>query len=280
VLILKISFIMFHPTLEGLPMLFSIPALVLAIVLFIGINLAYMGGLKVRNLRRERDPEFEPAGLGPLEGALLGLLSLLLAFTFNQSASDFATHRNLLVTESNAIETAIWRADLYPDSLRLAFRHDFKEYIESRIAYYEARADEDLVRAARQKADFIAGRIWKRAAEVARSSGEPLGSGQMLPAINAVIDAEARREDARRGHVPDPILALLFVLCFAGSFIVGYANKSRKVDWVVLLSYSLMTVMTVYIILDLDRPRRGLIETSAAHQNIISIYNELKDGPR
>lgn len=92
-------------------MLYSIPATVLAIMLFLGINLAYLAGLWSRNLRMKRDPASGPAGLGPLEGALLGLLSLLLAFTFNQSAMDFATHRNLLVTESNAIETAIWRAD-------------------------------------------------------------------------------------------------------------------------------------------------------------------------
>lgn len=261
-------------------MLYFVPALLLAAGLFLGINLSYMAGLKVRNYRIAHDPGFEPTGLGPLEGALLGLLSLLLAFTFNQSASDFATHRDLLVTESNAIETAIWRADLYPDSLRALFRADFKEYIASRIDYYEARTDEDRIRASRQRAEVTASRIWRRAADASRLSGESLRSSQMLPAINAIIDAEARREDARRGHVPDPILALLFGLCLAGSFIVGYANKSRKIDWVVLLSYSLMTVMTVYIILDLDRPRRGLIETSAAHQNLITIYQELQTGSR
>jgi hypothetical protein len=257
-------------------MLYAIPALLLAIVLFIGINLAYMAGLKVRNLRMKRDPGFQSTGLGPLEGALLGLLSLLLAFTFNQSATDFATQRDLLVTESNAIETAIWRADLYPDSLRVLFRNDFKEYVASRIAYYDASTDEDQVRAARQRSDAAAGKIWRRAADAARSSGEALRSSQMLPAITAVIEAEARREDARRGHVPDPILALLFGLCVAGSFIVGYANKSRSIDWVVLLSYSLMTVMTVYIILDLDRPRRGLIETNSAHRSILKLYDSLK----
>lgn len=261
-------------------MLYTIPALFLALGLFVGINLAYAAGLVVRNYRMKHDPGFEPAGLGPLEGALLGLLSLLLAFTFNQSATDFARHRDLLVTESNAIETAIWRADLYPDSLRALFRADFKEYIASRIEYYEARTDEDRIRAARQRAEVAAGKIWRRAADAARLSGESLRSSQMLPAINNVIDAEARREDARRGHVPDPILALLFGLCIVGSFIVGYANKFRKIDWVILLSYSLMTVMTVYIILDLDRPRRGLIETSAAHQNLITIYQELQTGSR
>jgi hypothetical protein len=258
-------------------MLYSIPAFLLALFLFIGINLAYVLGLNVRNFRSKKDPAFEPTGLGPLEGALLGLLSLLLAFTFNQSASDFATHRDLLVTESNAIETALWRADLYPDSLRLAFRKDFRDYIATRIAYYDARTDEELIRTVRKEAEAISSRIWRRATAVSQTSNESLRSSQMLPAINAVIDAEAKREDARRRHVPDPILWLLFILCVTGSFVVGYANRSRKMDWVVLASYSLMTVMTVYIILDLDRPRRGIIETSAAHQNMIDILQTLSD---
>jgi hypothetical protein len=47
-------------------------------------------------------------------------------------------------------------------------------------------------------------------------------------------------------------------------------------DGVVLASYSLLTVMTIYIILDLDRPRRGLIETNAAHQNMIDILQTVR----
>lgn len=260
-------------------MLYFIPAAAISIALFIGINLAYVAGLAARNYRIRHHPAFQPSGLGPLEGALLGLLSLLLAFTFNQSAMDFSRHRDLLVTESNAIETAIWRTDLYPDTLRAAFRKDFREYIASRIEYYDAGTDDDRIRVARQKADAISGRIWRRAASASRMTDESFRSGQMLPAINALIEAEARREDARRGHVADPILWLLFVLCVAGSFIVGYANKSNGIDWVVLFSYSFMTVLTVYVILDLDRPRRGLIETSAAQQNMIAIYESLgKEG--
>jgi hypothetical protein len=261
-------------------MLHLIPAAILAIGLFAGINLAYWGGHRFQKRRIRRDATFEPGGIGPLEGALLGLLSLLLAFTFNQSATDFARHRDLLVTETNAIQSAVWKADLYPDSIRAAFRTDFREYVAARIAYYEARTDEDQTRGARQRAGSIAGRIWQRAADLARSSKEPFSSGQMLPAINAMIEAEARREDARLGHVPDPIFGLLFVLCLAGSFVVGYASRSRKFDWVILISYSVMTVLTVYVILDLDRPRRGLIETFSAQSNMVRILDSLGNGSR
>jgi hypothetical protein len=91
---------------------------------------------------------------------------------------------------------------------------------------------------------------------------------QMIPVVNDMIDAAGSREEARKVHVPESILWLLFTLCFTGSFIVGYASKTKKADWIILLSYSLMTIMTIYIILDLDQPRRGMINTDSTHQNM------------
>ena len=87
----------------------------------------------------------------------------------------------------------------------------------------------------------------------------------------------SKREEARKRHVPESILWMLFLLCLTGSFIVGYASKSKKIDYVILCTYSLMTVMTIYVILDLDRPRRGIITTSLAHGNIYGLLNSLQD---
>ena len=95
----------------------------------------------------------------------------------------------------------------------------------------------------------------------------------MIPAVNNMIDAVSSREEARNAHIPESILWLLFILCITGSFIVGYASKSKKADWIILFSYSLMTVMTVYLILDLDQPRHGIINTSSTHQNMYNLLN-------
>ncbi|MBI1805264.1 MAG: hypothetical protein HY033_13135 [Ignavibacteriae bacterium] len=258
-------------------MLYTAPALLLVGLLFIGIIIFHRLGLWVRQYQKKKDPSYESDGLGPLEGALLGLLSLLLAFTFNQSASHYDTRRDLLVGESNDIGTALLRADLYPDSLRAAFRRDFKEYITERIAYYEVGNDEEAIQTALQKASVLSERIWQRAASVSRQPGDPTRSMQMVPAINNMIDAVSKREEARKKHVPDSIVWLLFLLCLTGSFIVGYASKSRKIDWVILCSYSIMTVMTIFLILDLDRPRRGIIDTSSVHENIRGLLNSFQE---
>ncbi len=258
-------------------MLYNIPAPLLAGILFIGIILFYIIGLRIMQYKKKNDPSYTSDGLGPLEGALLGLLSLLLAFTFNQSASHYDVRRDLLVGESNDIGTALFRSALYPDSLKLAFRNDFKEYITARIAYYDAGTDEEKIAAALQQANDISTRIWQRASWISQLPGEPTRSMQMIPAINNMIDAMSKREEARKKHVPESILWLLFLLCLTGSFIVGYASKTRKIDYVILCTYSLMTVMTIYFILDLDRPRRGIITTGSAHENIYGLLNYFRD---
>jgi len=92
-----------------------------------------------------------------------------------------------------------------------------------------------------------------------------------------MIDAVGLREEARITHVPGSILWLLLTLCLVGSFIVGYASKSKKTDWVVLLIYSIVMVMTIYLILDLDRPRHGLINLRASHESMYNLMNTFEE---
>ncbi|MEP6596151.1 MAG: hypothetical protein ABJA71_09390 [Ginsengibacter sp.] len=209
------------------------------------------------------------------------MLSLLLAFTFNKSASYYDTRRELLIHETNCIGTALHRSDLYPDSVRQLFRRDFKEYITERIHYYEAGDDEKGIKVALQKGNNISERIWNRAVLIiAEQTPVATKSMQMIPAVNDMVDAVSSREEARNAHVPESILWLLLILCVTGSFIVGYASKLKKADWIILSGYSLMTVMTIYIILDLDRPHHGIITTGSTHQNMYNLLNSLLEHDR
>jgi hypothetical protein len=254
----------------------NLDSIIIASLLFIGIILFYFIGMKLRQYRLKRDPLFESPGMGPFEGAMLGLISLLLAFTFNKSACYYDTRRELLIHETNCIGTVLLCSDMYPDSVRRAFRFDLKEYITARISYYEAGNNEMVINSALKKANIFSEKIWNRAALIAQRDEVVIKSMQMIPALNDMIDAVTSREEARNAHVPVSILWLLFFLCLTGSFIVGYAVKSKKPDWVVLLSYSLITVMTIYLILDLDQGRNGIINTSSTHQNMYNLQNSFQ----
>ena len=95
-----------------------------------------------------------PEDLGAVEGSMLGVMALLLGFTFSIAISKFETRRQITVEEANEIGTAILRCDMYPDSLRNLLRADFKEYIEARIAYYDSRYERNLTGTKKASRDF------------------------------------------------------------------------------------------------------------------------------
>src|SRR5574338_642401 len=66
-------------------------------------------GRRLGARRRALDPEGAASGLGSIEGAVFGLMGLLLAFTFSGAASRFEARRQLIVQETNAIGTAYLR---------------------------------------------------------------------------------------------------------------------------------------------------------------------------
>src|SRR5450631_2129590 len=141
-----------------------IPAFYLAIpflLLLIFIN--YLG-YRFKGYHIRKFPGTEHVGIGPTEGSLLGLTALLLSFTFGMSATKFETRRQLIVSEANDIGTTILRADMYPDSVRNLLRADLKNYLETRINYYDAGDNEDLIKKTLGQSDSISSIVWRRVA--------------------------------------------------------------------------------------------------------------------
>ena len=207
---------------------------------------------------------------------LLGLLGLLLAFTFGMSNSRFNTRRELVIEEANNIGTAILRTDVYPDSIRKLLRADLKEYLEARIAFYQAGMDVEKTVTYYRKADDAGKKVWSIAASYAKTDDITTRTSQLIPALNAMIDIATTRRAAGEGTIPDSIMYFLFVLCFCGAFLLGYDHKD-KIDWIVVLGYAIMLSATVFNIIDLDRPRSGLINMDIANEKIIEL-RELFDG--
>lgn len=62
-------------------------------------------------------------------------------------------------------------------------------------------------------------------------------------------------------HVPEVVLILLFIVFISSGGIMGYsAGLSGKRMIVPIVLVSLLITLIVFIIIDLDRPKRGLIQ--------------------
>jgi len=250
---------------------FAFPAWVMAIIVFVLILSANALGFNYRRRLLEKHPDDVPESLGTLEGSLLGLMALMLAFSFGMGATKFESRRTLAVKEANAIGAAILRTNMYPDSIRHLFLADFDIYIDKRMDYYQANYHTEDRDAAIRAADEISLRMFKRATALSHDPANLVSSQQMVPILNEMIDLVVERDAMRAARIPTLILVMLLLLTMVSAFMSGYSHKAKKRNLVMILAFTLMTTFTLYIVMELDRPQRGLITIDYAQQKIIDL---------
>src|SRR5512135_1710353 len=141
-----------------------------AIGLLAGMMTLMELGRRAGARRLARDPEGSRAGASAVEGALFGLLGLLIAFTFSGAAARFDTRRSLIVEEANTIGTAWLRLDLLPPEAQPALRDLFRRYLDTRLEAYRLVPDLAAARVALDRSVVLQGQIWSGAVAASRSS--------------------------------------------------------------------------------------------------------------
>ena len=112
------------------PPLSQIDASVICIVLFLLMVFSIALGNKMRKKFWSAEEGDAKGGVNSLLGALFGLWSFVLAFTFGQSGTRFESVRAMIVDEGNTLRNAILKADFLPAPERLQagmmFSHDLR----------------------------------------------------------------------------------------------------------------------------------------------------------
>ena len=238
--------------------------------------LFWLGG-RLRGKWQIRD--LEPrGGIVVIQSALLGLFGFILAFTFNMSGSRYDYIRNVYITESNAIGTAILRANLYSDSVRQEFHGHFKEYLESRISIYNRHSDAEQIRASKIRGNNAADSLWRVAMRQSKEPNMLITTNLMVPALNEMFDTASERDILLRTSIPDLIIYLLLTLALLVSFTAGITATGEFAirDLIVISCFIIFTALIIYTTLDLGRPLRGLIRASAAEQALSDLRQLLQ----
>ncbi|MEN2412256.1 bestrophin-like domain [Flavobacterium mesophilum] len=249
-------------------------AWVIALLLFVLMIISSFIGKKIGNYIQSKRP---PKEKSTETSALVALLFFLLAFTFGMSSDRYNSRRQIVVEEANDIGTAILRSDLYPDSTRTLFRKDFKDYVEARIAYFEAGANLKGILAADSLSQVISAKLWKRATDLSKDPNNLAATQQMIPALNIMIDVTSTRLAGEKSKVPQSILIMLFFLSIITAFYGGYSDgRSGRIDWLVQIGFCLLISLVMLFTLDLDRPRRGFVNLDVPNQTIIDLRKNFK----
>lgn len=197
--------------------------------------------------------------------ASLGLLALLIGFTFSLVVNRHEQRAAELVMEASAIESLWQRLDFLPPAPRAELHDTLKKYVDARVRVSrigENRADAE---AATQEGLRLADSIWNGLVVA-----EPLIEREstldfLVVAATEMMRVAAARDAALSARVPAPVLLLLLVFPLSSAVMIGFVYGKRpglhtkaSVELLILLT------LTILLIVDLDRPRSGLVLNSQA----------------
>jgi hypothetical protein len=257
---------------------YTVAVLLCAIGIFLGILLFLEVGRRVGMSRLAKDPEGSKVGVGAVEGAVFGLMGLLVAFTFSGAASRFDARRQLIVEETNAIGTAYLRLDLLPADAQPSLRETFRRYVDSRIEVYRKLPDISAAEKELDQAAALQRKIWTGAVAGCRAGNNSSVPILLLPALNQMIDITTTRTMAARMHPPMVVFVMLAVAALASSLLAGYDMAGGKLrSWIHMLAFAAIMAVTTYVILDIEYPRLGLIRIDAFDQALVDLRQSMKE---
>ncbi len=240
--------------------------------LFVGMVFLLEAGRRLRLRSQVRETEGSAAGLGVVEGALFGLMALVLAFTFSGAASRFDDRRNLIVEEANDIGTAYLRIDVLPSIAQPQLREMFRRYVDTRIETYRVLPDYDAAMSLLAKCGEIQREIWNHAVAASKDLTTPQAAMVLLPALNAMFDIANTRYWVTLFHPPLMIYALLATLALVCALLAGYGMAAVKDrNWFHTVGFSLILTITIYVIVDMEYPRVGLIQVVSTDRALVDV---------
>ena len=247
-------------------------AVAVSVAVFLGVLLCLELGYRLGKKEAAEDPDGARAGVGAVEGALFGLLGLLLAFSFGGATTRFNQRRALIVDEANAIGTAWLRVDLAPPADQPALRDLFRGYLDGRLAIYARLPDLEAAKAELVRASERQRALWSRAVEVCRQPGGEAVQRALLPSLNDAFDIATTRTRAAFTHTSPVITGFLLVVVLLSALLAGHAmsaGKRRSLSH--RLMFAAVTATTMYLIFDLEYPRLGLIRVDADDQVLVEL---------
>ena len=259
-------------------MIFVLVVVSLVLALFLVMLAAGEIGRRIGIARLARRSDGLAKGGGSADAATFALLGLLIAFTFSGAASRFQDRRDLIADEANAIGTAYLRLDLLPGEVQPPLRELFRRYVDVRATVYGQALDDAATAAKLGESAELQSAIWTMAASAVKREGTPTSTATLvIAALNEMIDITTTRALATRSHPPMVVFLLLVAMSLVCALLVGYSTSQNTArSWLHMLTFAAVISLTVYVIIDLEFPRVGLIRVDSADEMLRQVGESMR----
>ncbi|MFN0129315.1 MAG: DUF4239 domain-containing protein [Verrucomicrobiales bacterium] len=190
--------------------------------LFGGVLVGLRIGWRIGRTRLQSLGADGQTGLGALDGAVFGLMGLLIAFTFTGAATRFDARRTFVTQHVNAIGTAWLRLDLLAEPEREKARDGFRRYVDTQLEIVRNTGNRDAVLAEMARLSSIQQEIWTNLIHVVRSDKTLPLTQAVLPPANEMFDLSTTRFMAAQQHPPVAVFLMLGLLLLVSGLFAGY----------------------------------------------------------
>jgi hypothetical protein len=249
--------------------------LLVSIGIFVAaLEIGYRLGLR----RQVNTDEPDKTHANALNGATLGLLALLLGFSFAMAVSRYENRKTLMVDQANAIGTATLRGSLLAQPHAGRTTALFRDYIDTRFLFNASVRGSKGVDEAESRASKIETELWDISRVLLTEDPRSQPASLFTQALNELFDIREKRRFALDDHVPGIVIFLLFATSAVALALVGYScGLSGRRRTMANFTFTSLIAIVLIIILDIDAPRVGFVK--ASQDSLIRLQQSLPAAP-
>ena len=246
----------------------------IAVVIFLAVvEACFRLGLRHRD---DSDADIKNH-ISSLQAALLGLLALLLGFTFAMAVTRFETRKSLVLEESNAIGKAYWRSQIVTPSQRAGLARQLRDYVKARVDFHLAAGNDARLQVANAESARIEQAIWTSAGTV-QQQDPSTATLLFIQSVNDMFEVNEKRRVALENRVPEPVLHLLFIVSVGALGFIAYGSGlTGRRRFVSTAIFATLIAVVLTFIRDIDEPTTGLIRVG--QESMLRLQTTLEQTP-
>jgi hypothetical protein len=255
---------------------FRLSSLELGLIVFgIVLGTTLLGVFLGQRLRAHAETLREPFGI--VQGALLGLVALILAFGLTMAVGRYDQRRAAVVEDANTIGTTYLRAQTLREPMRTESLELLTRYTDASIALSEAVPGSTAAEEAVAEGGQLQRELWGLAGDALSGSPEDSAPRLYVETLNEMIDMQTVRVAGLNNRVPFAVLTIEIVGAAIGLGLLAMylAILSRGVATVVLAAVFVSVLLLITF--DLDRPTRGVV--TVPHTPLVDLRAEMELPP-
>lgn len=233
-----------------------LPVWAIVVLLFLLLLTASITGNRVQERMRVANENTYASS------AAVSLLVLLIGFSFSLALSRYDNRRDLGVEEAAAIYATWEREQLLPVTTRTEMARILRVYADQRVLFFSYDIDKEDQMRADKRADQLMAKMWILLREEVATNQRPLVTRMLMDNLTRIDDAAWRREAMSRAHIPFFVIDLLVIFSLLTAAGMGCTGPQDRRIHPVHLIFFLLNASAIMLVIDLDRPREGLITVS------------------